>query len=163
MSYDRVLPKPLPLLYDTPPLPFPRRPCNLLGSPIMNSETSAKVSLVNHPVDKITSSLPVGSLKSSLPALTNASQDWVKQICLCQRSPKVPRPRNGTSFLLFVWPRDDEKPQPSSYIGNITKPQWWLGIQALGTPISPGSLESNGESCLSIQRIDGMLMPRYAA
>jgi hypothetical protein len=59
--------------------------------------------------------------------------------------------------------KDDGKPQLSSYTGSITRPQWWLRIQALGTPISPGSLESNGEICLSIQRIDGMLMPRYAA
>ncbi|RLM00807.1 hypothetical protein CFD26_108291 [Aspergillus turcosus] len=51
MSYDRVLPKPPALLYDTPQVPLPRRSSSLLDHKIMNDEPATKVSLVDHPVD----------------------------------------------------------------------------------------------------------------
>lgn len=51
MSYNRVLPKPPALLYDTPQVPIPRRSSSLLEHKIMNDEPTTKVSLVDHPVD----------------------------------------------------------------------------------------------------------------
>ncbi|GES61770.1 HMG box transcriptional regulator [Aspergillus terreus] len=56
MSYDRVLPKPPALHYDSPQVPLPRPTSNLLEHKIMNDDIS-RMSLVDHHVD----SPPMGS------------------------------------------------------------------------------------------------------
>jgi hypothetical protein len=56
-----------------------------------------------------------------------------------------------------------ESTQAFSYTGNIPKPQQWLGIQASGARIFLRLLGRNGKSSLKKRRINGMLLPRYAA
>jgi hypothetical protein len=53
--------------------------------------------------------------------------------------------------------------QLSFYIGNVTKPQWWLRIQASGAQIFLGLLGRNGGRSVKKQRMDGTPLAMYAA
>jgi HMG box factor len=124
MSYDRVLPKPVALRYES--VQVTPRPSNLLDHKIMNDlpnsmhegrydprPVSQSHVTLNMPESKMgkpvgpmltTKGLPMrerSERSSSSSASSNSpikSKDSPVQFCLCQPEPKVPRPRNGESM-----------------------------------------------------------------
>lgn len=72
------------------------------------SEVSTKVASPVHSTRKRSSSHLAErdtSTEQSLPPISTAiprSEDPLSQVCLCQRDPKVPRPRNGMPFYCVL-------------------------------------------------------------
>ncbi|KAL4891935.1 hypothetical protein BDV59DRAFT_61158 [Aspergillus ambiguus] len=101
MSYDRVLPKPLALHYDSPQVSLPRPTSNLLEHKIMNDDIS-RMSLVDHHVEPA-DGLPqvhLSSLNRAKFALNNISNTPVNlaKPCASLTTKSIPlRDRSSTS------------------------------------------------------------------
>ncbi|CAI7604668.1 unnamed protein product [Penicillium bialowiezense] len=116
MSYDRVLPHPVALRYETAQVP----PRSNLDHNIMNDLKPVSVHDYDPRLHRMTaperSSKPVGPMlttkelplrersdrSSSSSASSNSpvkAKDCALQFCLCQPDPKIPRPRNA--FILY--------------------------------------------------------------
>lgn len=112
MSYDRVLPQPVALRYETAQVP----PRSNLDHKIMNDLKPVSVHDYDPRLHRMTAperaSKPMGPMlttkelplrersdRSSSSSASSISpvktKDCALQFCLCQPDPKIPRPRNG--------------------------------------------------------------------
>ncbi|GFG16988.1 hypothetical protein IFM61392_09799 [Aspergillus lentulus] len=142
MSYNRVLPRPVPL-YDASQARFPSWSNDLLKYKIVNEEGLTRLSPVNWPIGDGLCGYPARGPATGPPQVHFASKGPSRTIGRINSDPPVASP----SLKLFF------------YIGNVTKPKWRLRIQASGAQIFLGLLEVNGGHSVKKQRMNGMFLP----
>ncbi|KAH1421371.1 hypothetical protein KXX32_008102 [Aspergillus fumigatus] len=166
MSYNRVLPRPVPL-YDASQARFPSWSNDLLKYKIVNDEGPTRLSLVNWSIDDDLCGYPDRGPATEPPQVHFASKGPSGSIGRIDSDPPVASPRlKQRQGSYSRSPASAERVQKflgqrtlSFYIGNVTKPQWWLRIQASGAQIFLGLLGRNGGRSVKRQRMDGTPLP----